>query len=202
MIKISMSFKKKSLHLFLLLAVVLLYGMYVFFSDFLFYFHSAPPKDLGDAMSPNLSVLATVEDGDYIKMTGIRAVQGGTLTKGLLGEKYTLFYFTGSNRFLAIQKTPEDKPLGPAYVTVVGRAYSFKTNGYAQSMNTFFNKQLFIEMSPDGFLIHSGLKPGEDKTALVMFALMILLFLINVGLMVRQTWFPPAKQDEDDLYDD
>ena len=202
MVKVSMAFKKKSLHLFILLSAVLLYGMYVFYSDVVFYFHTAPPKDLGDAMNPNVAVMKTVQDGDYITMKGIRAVQGGTLQKGFLGEQYTLFYFTGSNRFIAMQKTPKGTTLGPAYVTVLGRAYSFKTNGYAQSMNSFFKSQLALEMSPDGFLIQAGQKPGENKTALVMFGVMLLLFFINIGIMIKQTWFPHVEQDEDDLYDD
>lgn len=196
---IKISFKKKSWHLFVMLFAVLLYGMYTFYGDVAFYFHSGSPKELGDAMNPNKAVLESLQDGDFVKVEGIRAVQGGTLKKGFWGDTYTLFYLTGSNRFIAIQQTEKDEKLMPAYVTLEGRIYAFKTNGYAQKMELFFKNQLFIEMSPEGFLIHSGVKPGDNLTSVLIFALLVLLFLINIGIMVKQRWFPYVEQDEDEF---
>ncbi len=192
--KIRLSTGKKSTQLFVVILLVLGYAAFSMVDDVRFYFHSAPPINLGEAMTPDKQALAKLHDGDYVKVHGIRAVQGGTVTKGFWGDKYTIFYFSGSDLFIGIQKTPKDKKVGPEYMTLRGRAYSFKTDADARKYRDFFKKQLLLEMSPNGWLIR-GEEPKDERATAVIFAVVVFLLLLNIVLMVRQIMEKPEEEE-------
>ncbi|HOW50773.1 MAG TPA: hypothetical protein PLV42_01880 [bacterium] len=192
----------KNLYLFIISMAVLLYGIYTYFDDFRFYFHKEPPVDLGTALEPNNEALAKLKDGDYVKIRGIRSLQGGVIEEGFSKKKHMLYFFLGSPKFLALEPMAEkeEENVGGVYVTVTGRAYNFKTNGAAAKNRDFFDKRYAITMAEEGWFIRGGKIPGSDTTAVVVFALLFILFIGNILLAIKTLRPKPEPEyyDPDD----
>lgn len=193
----------KNLYLFILSTGLLLYGLYSYFDDVLFYFHKEPPVDLGTALEPNKEALSTLKDGDFVKIRGIRSLQGGVVEEGLTKQKNMLYFFLGSPKFVALEPMAEkeEKNIGGSYVTLLGRIYGFKTSGMAAKYRTFFDRSYGITMADEGWLIRGGKLPGTDTTAIAVFSLLIILLIVNILLAIK-TLRPQPEPEYDDLDDD
>ncbi|MBP5201878.1 hypothetical protein J6Z39_02660 [bacterium] len=193
--KINFYIGRKNLITFLVASVILLVAMYSFFDNVLYFFADDTPIDLGDALELNTEAFSKVENGDYVQIKGITSIQGGNIKKGLFGERHIVYYLNGSSKFIieSVVKS-DDENVGPAYKTIKGRAYAFKTNKKAKKMFDFFEKSLFISMKEDGFFIEEGVEPRTDYAGLVIFLLFLGLMVVNVVLFVR-----PLKSDNSDL---
>lgn len=194
--KISFYVGKKNIITFLAASIILLFGIYSFVDDIVYFFSSNEPIDLHEAMELDKAAFEKLKDGDYVQVKGITSVQGGAMKKGLSGQKYILYYLSGSPKFIVNEKIDED-PSGPQYKTVRGRAYGFKTNSNAAKMRNFFANSLFIEMDEDGYLIQAGVEPGSDYMSLLFFVVLILAMGLNIFLFLK-----PFKPQEDLMEDD
>ena len=192
----------KNLYLFILSMAVLLYGIYTFTDDLRFYFSDPTPADLGTALEPNLDTLAKLKDGDYVKIRGIRSLQGGVTEEGFAKKKYMLYFFLGSPKFLALEPMSEKKEdnTGGVYVTLTGRAYHFKTSGAAAKNRDFFDKRYGITMADDGWFIRAGVAPGADTTAIIVFGALTFLLIGNILLAIKT--LRPRPEPDDDEFDD
>ncbi len=195
---------KKNLYLFLISTAVLLYGLSLTFDGARFYFHNEPPIDLGDALTPNETALATVKDGDYVKIRGLRSIQGGVLEEGFSKKKRMLYYFLGSPRFVVNEPMAkeEEKNAGGTRVTVIGRIYRFETSGGAARARDFFEKRYELAMAKDGFFIRAGENPRTDTGAVAIFATLAVLLLINLFLAFKTLRRPHEVPQEDNDIDD
>ncbi|MGI6394336.1 MAG: hypothetical protein ACOX2F_06360 [bacterium] len=189
--KVSFYIGKKNYITFLIASLVLLFGIYSFFGDVLYFFSNKTPIDLNDAMELNKAEFDKVADGDFVQVKGITSVQGGAIQRGLFGTEYTLYYFTGSGKFIVNEKSG-DRPSGPQYKTVKGRAYRFNSSSNAAKMRNFFLKSFMIEMDEDGILIEAGLEPGSGCSSLIIFMVFVVVMGLNIYFFIK-----PIKQKED-----
>ena len=184
--KISFYVGKKNVISFLIATFVLLYALYAFLDNVVYFFSDDTPIDLGDALELNTDAFAKVRDGDYVQIKGITSVQGGTIKKGLLGEKHVVYYLNGSSKFIIDSAVENEESFsGPHYRTVKGRAFAFKTNSKAAKMQAFFANSLYIEMKDDGFFIEDGAIPRTDFAGLFMFVFFAVLMVLNIIFFVR-----------------
>lgn len=197
---------KKNLYLFIVSTAVLLYGLYLTFDGARFYFHDAPPVDLGDALTPNETALAAVKDGDHVTIRGIRSIQGGVMEEGFSKKKRMLYYFLGSPRFVVSEPMAkeEEKNAGGMRVKVTGRIYRFETSGGAARARDFFEKRYELTMAKDGFFIRAGENQRTDTGAIALFAALVVLLLINLLLALKTLRRREEKpeEEEDDITDD
>ncbi len=180
----------KNLYLFLLSSVVLLYGLYTYLGEALFYFHDPVPVELGTALEPNKDALETLSDGDYVTIRGIRSVQGGVIEEGFSKKKFMIYYLLGSPHFVAVEAMPEEKDgeeenLGGTMVTIRGRAYGFQTDRGAKRFATFFEKNYGITMAEKGWLLRAGVEPRTDLFPVFLWALLLVLFAANIVLAIK-----------------
>lgn len=178
---------RKNLFLFIASTAVLLYGLYLTFDGARFYFHDAPPVDLGEALTPNEEALAKVVDGDYVTIRGIRSIQGGVMEEGFSKKKRILYYFLGSPRFVVSEPMAkeEEKNAGGMRVRVTGRIYRFETSGGAARARNFFEKRYELTMAKDGFFIRAGENPRTDTGAVALFSALLVLLLVNLSLALK-----------------
>ncbi|MFO7736285.1 MAG: hypothetical protein R6W70_08760 [bacterium] len=176
----------KNMVMFFILSALILAYMWTYVDDVMYFFSDRTPADLGSAMDVDKDVLADISDGDYVKISGIRSIQGGTFESGLFAEPHMVYYLTGNKKFLILEKKPEDEEgVGPRRMEVKGRIYAFSSDSRAERMREFFKTQLLLEMSPDGYLIKHGDIPGEDYTSLVVFIILMIFFIFNVYTMFK-----------------
>ena len=184
--KISFYVGKKNLVSFLIASVILVYAIYAFSDNVIYFFADDTPIDLGDALELNNDAFAEVKDGDFVQIKGITSVQGGNVKKGIFGEKHVVYYLNGSSKFIIDSAvTDEDSFAGPHYRTVKGRAFAFRTNSKAAKMQAFFANSLFLEMKNDGFFIEDGVIPRTDYTGLCMFIFFCVLMVLNVVFLIK-----------------
>ena len=176
---------KKNIVTFLLASAILLYGIISSIDGVVYFFSNNDPIDLKGAMELDKDAFGKVKDGDFVQIKGITSVQGGSLKKGLWGEKHVIFYLTGSSKFIIIEKVEDDENRGPQYKIIKGRAHLFKTNGQAEKMREFFLKNFLIEIEPDGMMIESGKVPGKDYWSLILMTVLITLMGLNIYLLVK-----------------
>jgi len=197
--KVRFVFKSRSALMPLIVTVVLIYGMYSFWSDFNYFFKSSTPIDLGAALKTNKELLAKVEAGDYARIKGIRSIKGGKITKGFLGEKYMTYFFMGSPDFIVVEKMHEEKEknAGAKRVTVNGRIYPLKHSPEMMKLRDFFEKNFLVEMNRDGFLIYAGEEPGKDYYSVSFFILLFIFLVLNTLLTIRS--FKRGESVDDDF---
>ncbi|HQN72642.1 MAG TPA: hypothetical protein PLX56_06075 [bacterium] len=194
--KISFYIGRKNTVTFFLASAVLLFGIYSFFGEVVYFFSGSEAIDLKDAMEIDKANFEKVDDGDFVQVKGITSVQGGAIQRGITGTEYILYYLTGSSKFIINEKN-DGESKGPQYKTVRGRAYKFSTNSNAARMRNFFARSFMIEMDEDGILIEAGLEPGSDYAALIFFIMLIAAMGLNIYLFIR-----PLKQKEDPMEND
>ena len=196
--KISFYVGKKNFITFAVASVILLYAIYAFSDNVIYFFSNDTPIDLGDALELNNEAFAKVKDGDYVQIKGITSVQGGNIKKGVTGERHVVYYLNGSSRFIIDSAvTDEDSFSGPHYRTVKGRAFAFKTNSRAAKMQAFFANSLFLDMKDDGFFIEDGVIPRTDYAGLFMFAFFALLMILNVVFFIKPMKRETRQEDID-----
>ena len=184
--KISFYVGKKNYITFIIASLILLYAIYSFSDNVIYFFSNDTPIDLGDALELNTENFAKVKDGDYVQIKGITSVQGGNIKKGVTGERHVVYYLNGSSKFIIDSAvTDEDSFSGPHYRTVKGRAFAFKTNSKAAKMQSFFANSLFLEMKDDGFFVEDGVVPGTDFAGLFMFAFFTVLMILNIVFFIK-----------------
>ena len=184
--KISFYVGKKNFVTFVIASLILIYAIYAFSDNVIYFFADDTPIDLGDALELNTDAFAKVKDGDFVRIKGITSVQGGNVKKGIFGERHVIYYLNGSSKFIIDSAvTDEDSFAGPHYRTVKGRAFSFRTNSKAAKMQAFFANSLFLEMKDDGFFIEDGVIPRTDYTGLCMFVFFCLLMVLNVVFFIK-----------------
>ena len=184
--KISFYVGKKNYITFIIASLILLYAIYSFSDNVIYFFSNDTPIDLGDALELNTENFAKVKDGVYVQIKGITSVQGGNIKKGITGERHVVYYLNGSSKFIIDSAvTGEDSFSGPHYRTVKGRAFAFKTNSKAAKMQSFFANSLFLEMKDDGFFIEDGVIPRTDFAGLFMFAFFMLLMILNIVFFIK-----------------
>ena len=184
--KISFYVGKKNFVTFIVASLILIYAIYAFSDNVIYFFADDSPIDLGDALELDNDAFAKVKDGDFVQIKGITSVQGGNIKKGIFGEKHVVYYLNGSPKFIIDSKvTGEDSFSGPHYRTVKGRAFAFKTNSKAAKMQAFFANSLFIDMNDDGFFIEDGVIPRTDYTGLFMFMLFCVLTVFNIVFLIK-----------------
>ena len=184
--KISFYVGKKNFITFAVASLILLYAIYSFSDNVIYFFSNDTPIDLGDALELNTENFAKVKDGDYVQIKGITSIQGGNIKKGVLGERHVVYYLNGSSKFIIDSAvTDEDSFSAPHYRTVKGRAFAFKTNSKAAKMQAFFANSLFLDMKDDGFFIEDGVIPRTDFTGLFMFAFFTVLMILNVIFFIK-----------------
>jgi len=192
----------KNLYLFIISTALLIYGLYSYFDDVRFYFHKEPPVELGTALEPNTEALANLKDGDFVKIRGIRSLQGGVVEEGFAKKKLMLYFFLGSPKFVALEpmSEKEEENTGGVYVTLSGRIYGFKTSGMAAKYRTFFDKSYGITMAEEGWFLYGGKIPGTDTTAVTVFSLLIILLIANILLAIKTLRPKPEPEyyDPDD----
>jgi hypothetical protein len=196
--KISFYVGKKNFITFAVASVILLYAIYAFSDNVIYFFSNDTPIDLGDALELNNDAFAKVKDGDYVQIKGITSVQGGNIKKGVTGERHVVYYLNGSSRFIIDSAvTDEDSFSGPHYRTVKGRAFAFKTNSRAAKMQAFFANSLFLDMKDDGFFIEDGVIPRSDYAGLFMFAFFALLMILNIVFFIKPMKRETRQEDID-----
>ena len=196
--KISFYVGKKNFITFIVASVILLYAIYAFSDNVIYFFSDDDPIDLGDALELNTENFAKVKDGDYVQIKGITSIQGGNIKKGVTGERHVVYYLNGSSKFIIDSAvTDEDSFAGPHYRTVKGRAYAFKTNSRAAKMQAFFANSLFLEMKDDGFFIEDGVVPRTDYAGLFMFAFFCVLMILNIVFFIK----PMKRETGGDMFD-
>lgn len=196
----------KNLYLFILSSIVLLYGLYTYLDEAIFYFHDPVPVTLGTALEPNDAALAALSDGDYVTIRGIRSVQGGVIEEGFSKKRFMIYYLLGSPRFVVVEAMPEKKDgeednLGGTVVTIRGRAYGFQSNAGAKRFVNFFEKNYGITMAEKGWLLRAGIEPRKDLFPVFMWAVLLVLFAANIALAVK-TLRPGPEPEYDDTDDD
>ena len=196
--RISFYVGKKNIVTFLIASAILIYAIYAFSDNVIYFFADAEPINLGDALELDTEAFAKVRDGDYVQIKGITSVQGGNIKKGVLGERHVVYYLNGSSKFIIDSAvTDEDSFAGPHYRTVKGRAFAFRSNSKAAKMRAFFSNSLFIEMKDDGFFIEDGVIPRTDYAGLCMFAFFCVLMVLNVVFFIR----PLKRETGADMFD-
>ena len=176
---------KKNIVTFMLASAILLYGIISSIDGVSYFFSDDAPIDLKGAMALDKEVFAKVSDGDYVQVRGITSVQGGSLKKGLWGDKFVVFYLTGSSKFIVVEEQEEGENRGPQDRTIKGRARLFKSDAQAEKMRKFFLDSFLIEIKPDGMMIESGKIPGKDYWSLILMGLLIMLMGLNVYLLLK-----------------
>lgn len=196
--KISFYVGKKNFVTFIVASLILLYAIYAFSDNLLYFFSDENPIDLGDALELNTENFAKVKDGDYVQIKGITSVQGGNIKKGVFGERHVVYYLNGSSKFIIDSAvTDEDSFSGPHYRTVKGRAYAFKTNPKAAKMQAFFANSLYLDMKDDGFFIEDGVIPRTDYAGLFMFVFFTVLMILNVVFFIKPMKRETRQEDID-----
>ena len=196
--KISFYVGKKNVVTFAAASVILLYAIYAFSDNVIYFFSNDTPIDLGDALELNNDAFSTVKDGDYVQIKGITSVQGGNIKKGITGEKHVVYYLNGSSKFIIDSAvTDEDSFSGPHYRTVKGRAFAFKTNSKAAKMQAFFANSLYIDMKDDGLFIEDGVAPRTDFAGLFMFAFFTVLMILNIVFFIKPMKRETSQEDID-----
>ena len=196
--KISFYVGKKNFVTFVIASLILIYAIYAFSDNVIYFFADDTPIDLGDALELNNDAFAKVKDGDFVRIKGITSVQGGNIKKGIFGERHVVYYLNGSSKFIIDSAvTDEDSFAGPHYRTVKGRAFAFRTNSKAAKMQAFFANSLFLEMKDDGFFIEDGVIPRTDYTGLCMFVFFCLLMVLNVVFFIK----PLKRETSGDMPD-
>jgi hypothetical protein len=184
--KISFYVGKKNFITFAVASLILLYAIYSFSDNVIYFFSDDSPIDLGDALELNTENFAKVKDGDYVQIKGITSIQGGNIKKGITGERHVVYYLNGSSKFIIDSAVKdEDSFAGPHYRTVKGRAFGFKTNSKAAKMQAFFANSLYLDMKDDGFFIEDGVIPRSDYAGLCMFVFFIVLMILNVFFFIK-----------------
>ena len=195
-------FGRKNVPLFIITLIILVYVIVTSIDGLLYFFKKDGPKDLGEAVSMNMEVFSTLQDGDFVQIKGITSIHGGALNKGFLSQKHIIFYIAGSNKFIVTEKADESgKFEGPQLRTIQGKVRSFKTDKHAAKMRDFFAKSFMLEMDADGFLIESGVVPGKDYGPVVIFGIVVLLLIVSVTLFIRsiRTDTDLTENEEDDI---
>jgi len=183
--KPSLYIGKKNIVTFLIASAILLYGIISSIDGVMYFFSDNKPIDLKGAMNLDKEAFGKVKDGDFVQVKGITSVQGGSLQKGIWGEKHVVFYLTGSSKFIIIEKVEEGEDRGPQDRVLQGRAHLFKTDGHAEKMRQFFLKSFLIEIEPDGMMIESGKVPGKDFWPLILMAALIILMGLSIFLFIK-----------------
>ena len=200
--KISFYVGKKNFITFAIASIILLYAIYAFSDNLIYFFSDETPVDLGDALELNAENFAKVHDGDYVQIKGITSVQGGNIKKGIFGERHVVYYLNGSSKFIIDSAvTDEDSFSGPHYRTVKGRAFAFKNNSKAAKMQAFFANSLYIDMKDDGFFIEDGVIPRTDFTGVFMFAFFTVLMILNIVFFIKPMKREANKEDIDREFD-
>lgn len=176
---------KKNIVTFVLASAILLYGIISSIDGVRYFFSDDAPTDLKRAMSLDKEAFAKVKDGDYVQIKGITSVQGGSLKKGMWGDKFVVFYLTGSSKFIVVEKQEDDENRGPQDRLIKGRARLFESDVQAEKMRKFFLDSFLIEMDPDGMMIESGKIPGKDYWSLILMGLLIMMMGLNVYLLLK-----------------
>ena len=196
--KISFYVGKKNFITFVIASVILLYAIYSFSDNVIYFFSDDTPIDLGDALELNTENFAKVKDGDYVQIKGITSVQGGNIKKGITGERHVVYYLNGSSKFIVDSAvTDEDSFTGPHYRTVKGRAFSFKTNSKAAKMQAFFANSLYLDMKDDGFFIEDGVIPHTDYAGFFMFIFFTVLMILNIVFFIKPMKREASQEDID-----
>lgn len=183
--KPSLYIGKKNIVTFVLASAILIYGMVSSIDGLMYFFSEDKPIDMNTALELDNDAFSNVKDGDYVQVKGITSIQGGSLQKGMWGEKHIVFYLTGSPKFIIIEKVEEDENRGPENRTIKGRAHLFKTDGQAERMRKFFLNTFLIEIDEDGMMIESGNIPGTNYWPLILMAALIILMGLNIYLLVK-----------------
>ena len=176
---------KKNIITFLLASAILIYGMISSIDGVMYFFADDTPIDMKTALELDKNAFSQVKDGDYVQIRGITSVQGGSLQKGMWGEKHVVFYLTGSSKFIIIEKVDDDENTGPQDREIKGRAHLFKADKQAEKMRQFFLNSFLIEIDPDGIMIESGKIPGKDFWPLTLMAILFVLMGLNIYLLVK-----------------
>lgn len=193
--------KKKSIPVSILTMLLLLYGIFSFYTDVTYFFQDSKPLNLGKALEVKEDALQDIKEGEFVQISGIRSIHVGSIKKGFLGEEFLIYYFMGSPKFIVIEPMPENKEeknIIAHRVKVKGRIFSFEKNNDAQRMRQFFLNSMGITLAEDGFLIQSGHAPGEDYLSVIFFVLLIVLLGVNIYLLIRS---PKEEEMEEDLED-
>jgi len=176
---------KKNVVTFVLASAFLLYGIISSIDGVRYFFSDDAPIDLKEAMTLDKETFAKVNDGDYVQVKGITSVQGGSLKKGLWGDKFVVFYLSGSSKFIVVEKQEDDEKRGPQDRAIKGRAHLFKSDAQAEKMRKFFLDSFLIEIDADGIMVESGNIPGKDYWPLILMGLLIILMGLNVYLLLK-----------------
>lgn len=196
--KISFYVGKKNFITFIIASLILLYAIYAFSDNVIYFFADDTPIDLGDALELNTENFAKVKDGDYVQIKGITSIQGGNIKKGVFGEKHVVYYLNGSSKFIIDSAVPDDDSFaGPHYRTVKGRAFAFKTNSKAAKMQAFFANSFYIEMKDDGVFIEDGVIPRTDYTGLFMFVFFCILLILNIVFFIKPIKSETSQEEID-----
>ena len=196
--KLSFYVGKKNFITFIVASLILLYAIYSFSDNLIYFFSDDTPLDLGDALELNSENFAKVKDGDYVQIKGITSIQGGNIKKGVAGERHVVYYLNGSSKFIIDSAvTDDDSFSSPHYRTVKGRAFAFKTNSKAAKMQAFFANSLYLDMKDDGFFIEDGVIPRSDYAGLFMFFFFIVLMILNVFFFIKPIKRESRQEDID-----
>ena len=132
--KISFYVGKKNFITFAVASLILLYAIYAFSDNVIYFFSDDTPIDLGDALELNTENFAKVHDGDYVQIKGITSIQGGNIKKGVTGDRHVVYYLNGSSKFIIDSAvTDEDSFSGPHYRTVKGRMVTWLPNSCTET---------------------------------------------------------------------
>ncbi len=176
---------RKNIVTFLLASAILIYGMVSTIDGVMYFFADDKPIDMKTALELDKDAFSKVKDGDYVQVKGITSIQGGSLQKGLWGEKHVVFYLTGSPKFIVIEKVEDDENRGPENRTIKGRAHLFKTDKQAEKMRQFFLNSFLIEIDQDGIMIESGMIPGKNYWPLILMTILMTLMGLNIYLFMK-----------------
>lgn len=185
---------------YIITAAIILFAMYYFLDDVRYFFSSKTPIDLGGAMEIKPEILDSVKDGDFVKIKGIRSIQGGNMQKSVLGKPHMIYYFIGSTKFVVLERmsADEEKNAGAVYVTIEGRLFKFKTNKAANRSADFFRTTFGLKFDDNGAMIEADLLPRTDYFSLSIFLLLIVMLAIDIFLAFATIGRKPDETPEEE----
>ncbi len=181
--------KRRSIFMFVLINVIVIYGMVSFIDDIAFFFHGTDPVELGGAMKPKTELLGKLEEGSYVELSGIRGHEAGKISRGMWKDQYLISYFTvaGPPNFVILEKIGDGEKKKIAYdrTTVKGRIYAFGKSEHARRLRDFFKNTYATDLGEEGYLINATVQPGSDYRAVVFFTVLLLILLMNLLFFMK-----------------
>jgi hypothetical protein len=160
--------------------------LYIFRYEFLYFFASRTPKDLGDVA---LITKANIKDNIYVRLTGFPYYHKvASFSKRLRKGVFKIFPLMSEVRFLIEKNFPEnEKGSSELPGEFEGRLTRFKTLGSSyETVRKFINAKFKMNITEDTYIVLDGVKPDDHWWYLIIYGLCSSFIVINITLLFKR----------------